>query len=177
MNPTIIPPMAASHPAETEASSFEQRLAAHAGIVRKVAASYAWTEADRADLMQEIVAALWQAWPRYDPSRTFSTWMYRVALNVAISHVRGETKRRRHHVAYDPDEHVAAIAPADHEAEEQAALLQRAMAALDPMNRALLTMHLDERSHRDIADVLGISESNVATKLSRIKERLRKALS
>lgn len=157
-------------------TAFETRLAAHAGIVRKVAASYTWTDADRADLMQDIVAALWQAWPRYDPARTFSTWMYRVALNVAISHVRGETVRRRHHVAYDPDQHGAEAEPTDHEAQEQAALLQRAMAALDPMNRALLTMHLDDRNHREIAEVLGISESNVATKLSRIKERLRKAL-
>lgn len=168
--------MPASRITSATAPAFEIRLADHAGIVRNVAASYAWTDVDRADLMQEIVAALWQAWPRYDASRTFSTWMYRIALNVAISHVRGETMRRRHHVAYDPDEHVAATAPADHEAEEQAALLQRAMQALDPMNRALLTMHLDERSHRDIAEVLGISESNVATKLSRIKECLRKAL-
>lgn len=156
--------------------SFEARLARHAGIVRKVAASYAWNAADRADLMQDIIAALWQAWPRYDPARSFSTWMYRVALNVAISQVRGETLRRRHHVAYDPDLHAAEAAPHDHEADEQNALLQRAMQALDPMSRALVLMHLDARSHREIAEVLGISESNVATKFSRIKHRLRAAL-
>lgn len=156
--------------------SFEARLARHAGIVRKVAASYAWNEADRADLMQDITAALWQAWPRYDPTRSFSTWMYRVALNVSISQVRGETLRRRHHVAYDPDLHPGEVAPHEHEAEEQNALLQQAMQALDPMSRALLLMHLDERSHREIAEVLGISESNVATKFSRIKQRLRTAL-
>lgn len=161
---------------QTASAAFEARLTAHAGIVRKVAATHAWTEADRADLMQEIVAALWQAWPRYDPTRTFSTWMYRVALNVAISHVRGETVRRRHHVAYDAEQHAAAVEPADHETQQHTALLQRAMGTLDPMNRALLTLHLDELGHREIAEVLGISESNVATKLSRIKERLRKAL-
>lgn len=157
--------------------SFEARLARHAGIVRKVAASYAWNAADRADLAQDIMAALWQAWPRYDPARAgFSTWMYRVALNVSISRVRGETLRRRRHVAYDPDVHVAEVAAHDHEADEQNALLQRAMEGLDPMSRALLLMHLDERSHREIAEVLGISESNVATKFSRIKQRLRDAL-
>ena len=155
---------------------FEARLHAYAGIVRKVAASYAWNPHDRDDLMQDIVAALWQAWPRYDPSRPFATWMYRVALNVAISQVRGETRRRRHHIAYDADLHDAAAPTAAHEDDEQLALLQQAMQSLDPMNRALLMLHLDERSHREIAEVLGISESNVGTKLTRIKAHLRAAL-
>jgi RNA polymerase sigma-70 factor (ECF subfamily) len=155
---------------------FVARLDEHAGIVRKVAASYAWHDADRADLMQDIVAALWQAWPRYDPGQAFSTWMYRVALNVAISHVRGETVRRRHHVALDAGHELAAAAAHDHEGEQHNALLQAAMENLDGMSRALLLMHLDECGHRDIAAVLGISESNVATKLGRIKDRLRKAL-
>ncbi len=159
----------------TEAG-FEARLRAHAGIVRKVAGSYAWTSHDRDDLMQDIVAALWQAWPRYDPTRPFSTWMYRVALNTAISQVRGETRRRRHHVAYDADLHDAEAPARDLEEDEQLVLLQRAMHSLDPLNRALLMLHLDECSHRDIAEVLGISESNVGTKLNRLKERLRNTL-
>lgn len=159
-----------------DAQSFQSRLTEHAGILRKVAATYAWTDADRADLMQDITTALWQAWPRYDASRPFSTWMYRVALNVSISQVRGETLRRRHHVAYDPDVHEAGIPAHDHEAEEQEARLRSAMAQLEPLNRALLLMHLDDRNHREIAEVLGISESNVATKFARIKQRLRNTL-
>lgn len=160
----------------TAESDFEARLQAHAGIVRKVAGSYAWTPHDREDLMQDIVAALWHAWPRYDATRAFSTWMYRVALNVAVSHVRDETRVRRHHVAYDAALHDAEAAPHDAEQDQQLALLQRAMQALDPLNRALLTLHLDERSHREIADVLGLSESNVGTKLNRLKDRLRAVL-
>lgn len=160
----------------TAEADFEARLHIHAGIVRKVAGSYAWNPHDRDDLMQDIVAALWQAWPRYDPSRPFATWMYRVALNVAISQVRGETRRRRHHVAYDADVHHAEAPNRDFADDEQLILLQRAMQSLDPLNRALLMLHLDERSHREIADVLGISESNVGTKLTRLKERLRNTL-
>lgn len=160
----------------TAEADFEARLRLHAGIVRKVAGSYAWNPHDRDDLMQDIVAALWQAWPRYDPSRPFATWMYRVALNVAISQVRGETRRRRHHVAYDADVHHAEAPNRDFADDEQLILLQRAMQSLDPLNRALLMLHLDERSHREIADVLGISESNVGTKLTRLKERLRNTL-
>lgn len=156
--------------------SFEYRLATHAGIVRKVAATYAWEAADRADLMQDIVAALWQAWPRFDPTRPFATWMYRIALNVAVSHVREESARRRRQVAFDAEVHVPQAPAFDAEDDEREALLRRAMDGLEPMSRALLVMHLDERSHREIADVLGISESNVATRLSRIRDRLRRAL-
>lgn len=159
-----------------DAGSFEARLQAHAGIVRKVAGSYARTAADRADLMQDIVAALWQAWPRYDRQRPFSTWMYRVALNVAVSRVRVESRRNRHHVAFDADMHDVGSNGHDHEGEQSLALLDKAMDSLDAMNRALLMLHLDDRSHREIAEVLGISESNVATRLSRLKERLRKSL-
>ena len=172
-----MPPSATSTlDCSTAETGFEARLRAHAGIVRKVAASYAWTSHDRDDLMQDIVAALWQAWPRYDPMRPFATWMYRVALNTAISQVRGEIRRRRHHVAYDVDLHDAEAPALDTEGDEQLALLQRAMHSLDPLNRALLMLHLDERSHREIAEVLGISESNVGTKLNRRKERLRNTL-
>ena len=158
------------------ATDFEARLRQHAGIIGKVAASHAWNPDDRADLSQTIIAALWQAWPRYDHDRPFSTWMYRVALNVAISHVRDETRRRRHHVSYDADLHDAASPPHDDEADRQLAMLQQAMQSLDDMNRALLMLHLDNCSHRQIADVLGISESNVGTRLNRLKERLKKSL-
>jgi RNA polymerase sigma factor (sigma-70 family) len=164
------------HRSERADDRFVALLEQHGGIVRKVAASYAWHPPDRADLMQEIVAGLWQAWPRYDEAQPFATWMYRVALNIAISHVRGETVRRRHHVALDPTLHEAAAPAHDHESDQHNALLQQAMEQLEPMSRALLLMHLDECRQRDIAAVLGISESNVATKLGRIKARLRKAL-
>lgn len=161
---------------DRDAVDFQRRLAAHAGIVRKVAATYVWNDADRADLMQDIVAALWQAWPRYDPRRPFPTWMYRVALNVAISHVRGETLRRRHHTTFDPEVHVVHAPVRDHEAEEQEHLLQRAMAGLESLDRALLLLHLDEMSHADIAEVLGTTAGNVATRLGRIRQRLRRAI-
>ena len=65
--------------------SFQTLLQAHRGIVAKVAGTYAWHPDDRDDLMQDIAAQLWRAWPNYDPARPFATWMYRIALNVAIS--------------------------------------------------------------------------------------------
>lgn len=93
-------------------AAFVARLQAHRGIAFKVAHAYARDAADRADLVQEIAVALWQAWPRYDAERPFSTWMYRVALNTALDGVRERARRLRYTVPFDettpdvPDERV-----------------------------------------------------------------------
>lgn len=154
--------------------AFGDLLAQHRGIVFKVANTYARGAEDRADLAQEIAAQLWRAWPGYDPARSFSTWMYRIALNVAISFLRNDGHRRRHAVPLDDALHVVADASAiDHEADDQVRVLHRFIASLEPLNRALLLLYLEERSTREMAEVFGISESNVTTKISRLKQRLR----
>ena len=71
-----------------DATGFTELLDRHRGILIKVAAGYAGSPDERADLMQDIVAQLWRAWPACDPARPFSTWMYRIALNVAIGDLR-----------------------------------------------------------------------------------------
>ena len=156
---------------------FADLLERHRGIVLKVAGSYASDPDDRADLAQDIAAQLWRAWPSYAPDRPVTTWMYRIALNVAISHLRGRSLRDRHHVPFDDELHAAGAHDTavedDHETGERLRLLDRVIAALPPLDRALMLLYLDERSQREIADVLGISESNVSTKLSRLKQRLR----
>lgn len=154
--------------------AFAERLQRHRGIVYKVAGSYARDPHDRDDLAQEIAAQLWRAWPKYDPAKPFSTWMYRIALNVAISHLRGETHRRRHAVAFDDALHdIAGDATDDAASADGLRMLRRFMATLEPLDRALLLLYLEERATREMAEVLGISESNVTTKISRLKQRIR----
>ena len=85
--------------------AFVDQLDRHRRMVFKVAHTYASGAADCEDLAQEIVVQLWQAYPRYDPARPFSTWLYRIALNVGISHLRREGPRRRQTVPFDPDQH------------------------------------------------------------------------
>jgi len=155
--------------------AFSDRLQRHRGIVFKVANSYARLPADRDDLAQEIAAQLWGSWPGYDPARSFTTWMYRVALNVAISHLREQTLRRRHEaVPLDDDlqdvPHGDAI---DHEHAQHMRLLQDFIRRQSPLDRALLLLYLDERPQREIAEILGITESNVSTKIGRLKQRIR----
>lgn len=155
--------------------AFSALLQRHRGIVFKVANTYARLAEDRDDLAQEIAAALWHAYPKYDPARSFSTWMYRVALNVAISHVREQSIRQRHDaVPLDDDLHdVADGGAVDHEREQHVRLLQAFIHRQPPLDRALLLLYLDDQPQREIAEILGISESNVSTKIGRLKQRIR----
>ena len=153
---------------------FQTLLEQHRKIVFKVASTYCRHAEDRRDVAQEICAQLWKAFPHYDGQRSFSTWMYRIALNVAISFVRSNRQRERH--ATDLDESID-IAIEDrtraHESDENVRALQAFIERQDPLHRALLLLYLEERSYRDIAEILGISESNVATKINRLKQRIR----
>ena len=149
---------------------FEALLQSHQGILFKVANTYCWQPDDRADLVQDIVAQLWRAWPRYDPSRTFSTWMYRIALNIAISFVRKEVRHRQASVPFDESLHETASQadPGDRLQRLQAFIARQA-----PLDRALLLLYLEDKSQREIADILGITQTNVSTKIGRLKQKIR----
>jgi len=151
---------------------FEALVDRHRGIVLKVANTYARLPEDRRDLAQDIMAQAWKSFSAWDPARPFPTWMYRVALNVAISHARG-SKNRDRHVAIDDG--VEPIHDDDdaREADDGIRMLYRCIERLDPFDRALLLLYLDEKSQREIADILGLSETNVATKIARLKLRIR----
>lgn len=151
---------------------FAELLAQHRRLVFKIVNAYARTQADREDLAQEIAIQTWRAFPSYDAARSFSTWLYRIALNVAISHVR-QTSQRRYTVPLDVEHHEMP-APADNEEPGAQGVLSAFMAELDPLNRALLVLYLEERSYREMAEILGISETNVSTKINRLKQRVRR---
>ena len=130
---------------------FEAHLEAHRGIVFKVAASYSRDREDREDLVQEIVLQLWRAFPSYQEARPFSTWMYRVALNVAITFAR-RSRPRAETLSED-------IATAQKDSRSEA--LQHCLEQLDDLSRALMLLYLEERGYAEIAEILGLSETNV----------------
>ncbi len=156
---------------------FEARLQEHRRIVLHVARLYAGPGDERHDLVQEICGQLWRAFPSYDPSRRFSTWMYRIALNTGISHLRHATARAARFEPLDDDRlaDVADDTPHRTAAAERLAELDARIAQLGPFDRALVLLYLEDRPLAEIADVLGISETNVATKIGRIKQRLRQS--
>ena len=166
--------------ADARRTRFAALLDTHRGIVFKVANSYGRTPEDRQDLAQEIAAQSWRAFSGYDPQRSFSTWLYRIALNVAISHARSVGAQAPTEPLDERHESHDGIATADdsvrHESDQRIRALYAVIDRQSPLDRALLLLWLDERSQREIGDVLGLSESNVATKLSRLKQRLREQM-
>ncbi len=156
---------------------FESLVGVHRGILLQVCHAYCRDRDDREDLAQEIALQLWRSFPRYDDRLRFSTWMYRIALNVAISHLRRERTRARH--VTTADTRLLEVAdPAAPEAPTSPALiaLNEAIASLDPLSRALVLLNLDGYDHAAIAEVLGIGVSNVGTRLHRVKRALRERL-
>ena len=167
---------ARAHPTRPD-DAFLARLEAHKRILYKVASGWCRDRADRDDLLQEMVVQLWRSFDRYDDRMPFSTWAYRIALNVAISFRRRETRRERDLVPLD--RFGLDVADADRVLAEVSADVARMLhrvAALEPLDRALVLLHLEGHGHAEIGATLGISEGSVATRLGRIKERLRREM-
>ncbi len=156
---------------------FEALLQEHRGIIYRLTTTFARHEEDRQDLAQEITIQLWRSFANYDESRAkFSTWLYRIALNVAISQLRRKAPSNltepldRQHLDRIP------ARPTDPGEDERLPALRAFIEQLDPLNRALILLYLEDRPYAEIADILGITETNVATKLNRIKQKLKKEL-
>lgn len=153
-------------------AEFVALLEGHRRLIFKVANTYGRGGADIEDLAQEIAAQSWRAFPTYDPTRSFSTWLYRIALNVAISWLRAEGPRRRRSVPFETDLHDSAVSNAL-DADDGSRILRGFIDSQGPLDRALLLLYLEERPTGEIADILGITATNVTTKINRLKERLR----
>jgi len=156
-------------------AEFVRLLEEHKKILYRVVNGYCSNPSNRKDLAQDIVVQLWKAFDRYDDAKRFSTWMYRIALHVAISWYRSETRRAKSTMPFEEFVlEIAAEEPNDGRADEDIRRLERYIERLDELNRALIILYLDGNPYETIAEILGISATNVATKLSRIKQRFRR---
>jgi RNA polymerase sigma factor (sigma-70 family) len=153
---------------------FQSRIEEHKKILYKICNSYCRDRDARDDLAQEIIIQLWQSFGKYDESRRFSTWMYRIALNVAISFYRREKTRTRHVIS--DEEHLLEAANETESQSEEIRILYQFIEGLDPLNKALVLLDLDGNNYQEIAEVVGISETNVATKISRLKSKMKQEL-
>ena len=155
-------------------AEFLQLIQDNKGILFKISNSYCRNRDDREDLIQEIIYQLWKSAQRFDNTRKFSTWMYRIALNVAISYYR-QQRRSGLRISFGGDLHLMELAdsPAEPDTQEKISLLQQFISEQSELDKALMILYLEERPYREIAEILGITETNVATKLSRIKGRLK----
>lgn len=142
----------------------------HEALIFRIANSYCKDSEARKDLFQEIVLQLWRAWPRYDATFALTTWMYRIGLNVAISYLRKETSRRKKHDGFAWEEQVQDSA--EDPTEEKIARLYAFINDLGPLDKAIMILHLDEKKHAEIAEITGISPTNVSTRFYRIRKKL-----
>jgi RNA polymerase sigma-70 factor (ECF subfamily) len=150
--------------------AFLDLLQPNVAIIHKVIRLYAEDEEDRRDLYQEVVCQAWSAWERFEGQSKFSTWLYRVALNTALTF----DKRRRRKVP-EPVEGQALVPPPSvaYEARE---LLYWAMSCLGEIDRMIILLHLEGYDHPEIAGITATNANHIAVKIHRIKKRLTEIL-
>lgn len=148
----------------------------HKKIIYKVVNSYCRNKEDRSDLEQEIIIQLWNSFDKYNPQYKYSTWMYRIALNVAISFYRKEKKwfSRNGHFNEELISNTIEESEYDRELDQDINLLHEFIDNLNELNKALMLLYLEDKPYNEIAEILGITKTNVATKVSRLKQKLNK---
>lgn len=155
--------------------NFVTELERHQNIVHKVCRIYTSNKDQHNDLFQEITIQLWKAYPKFRGDSKFSTWMYRVALNTAITLYR---KSKRRVKTQDYESVIFKITSEDYDdtEEEQLKIMYKAIKQLSDIEKALIFLYLEDKNYREIAQTIGITEVNARVKMNRIKTKLKKIL-
>lgn len=157
---------------ENNEARFIQLIEEHKAMLFKICRIYQDDEADRDDLIQEMILQLWVAFGSFQGRSKFSTWMYRVALNTAIVFFRKQKRRPDSEQLPEKLDHLQAEAT-DTEKDEQLALFYKAIQQLNKVEKALIFLYMEDQPYEDIALNLGISEINVRVRLNRTKNKLK----
>lgn len=150
-------------------TTFIKLLEENKGIIHKISMMYTLNLTDKEDLYQEICLQLWRSYRSYRADSKFSTWLYRVALNTAISSVRKD-RRRLETVQLDQAEHFVSRESGK---AEMTRMLFKAVAKLNKVDKAIILLWLEEKEYAEISEIMGISLSAVSVRLVRIRERLK----
>ncbi|WP_298424462.1 RNA polymerase sigma factor [uncultured Kordia sp.] len=155
--------------------SFVTELERNQNIVHKVCRIYTSNKEQHNDLFQEITIQLWKAYPKFRGDSKFSTWMYRVALNTAITLYR---KSKRSVKTQDYESVIFKITSEDYDdtEEEQLKIMYKAIKQLSDIEKALIFLYLEDKNYKEIAETIGITEVNARVKMNRIKTKLKKIL-
>lgn len=156
-------------PQEAE-QQFEQHIKANELLIYKVCRMYAYTAADREDLFQEIVIQLWNAYPKFRGESKFSTWLYRVALNTAITGLR---KKKNFIESREPAQLPEEITDENTGREDELLQLHQAIGQLNQVEKAIVVLYMEDKSYEEMEEIMGMSQGNLRVKMNRIKEKLR----
>ncbi len=156
-------------------NKFAGELEKNQGIIHKVCRTYTNNDAAHKDLFQEITIQLWKAYPKFRGDSKFSTWMYRVAFNTAISLYRKSKRSIETTQIYDNLKELE-YQDYDDSKDKQLKLLYKAIHSLNDIEKALALLYLEDKSYKEIAITLGISEVNARVKMNRTKTKLKNIL-
>lgn len=143
------------------------------GIVHKVCGMYCDDEEDRKDLFQEILINLWKSYSSFRGDSKFSTWMYRVSLNVAIQRLR-KTNKKKEDTTHPVDFDEIALPQKETLPEKELHMMHTAINQLSDVEKAIVMLYLEEKGNEEIAEIVGISQNYVRVKMTRIREKLKK---
>ena len=152
---------------------FIDRVMGAQGIVHKVCGMYCDNREDRKDLFQEILINLWKSYPSFRGDSKFSTWMYRVSLNVAIQRLR-KTNKKKEDATQPIDFDEIAYPTKESLPEKELKMMYAAINRLSDVEKALVMLYMDEKGNEQIAEIMGISQNYVRVKMTRIREKLKK---
>ncbi|WP_280744694.1 MULTISPECIES: sigma-70 family RNA polymerase sigma factor [unclassified Parabacteroides] len=149
--------------------AFLQMVQENERLIYKVCSFYVSEEYPMADLYQDVICNLWTGFPKFRSESSFSTWIYRIALNTCISGLRKVMKKPES----IPVSALQEVLVEPENISEQLKEMYRLIHQLKTMERAIVLLYLEEKSYQEIADITGLTVSNVATKLKRSKQKLR----
>lgn len=144
----------------------------HKGIIYKIVNSYCQEKEDRQDLLQEIIIQLWQSFDNYNIQFKLSTWIYQIALNTSISFYRKNKKHNQKRTELSKIFEESLVADEPFQEDPNLSKLQAFIQELKEIDKALILLYLDRLSQKEIAEIIGITPTNVGTKLNRIKKNL-----
>lgn len=154
---------------------FLEKITENCLIIHKVCNVYGNSDEGRKDLMQEITLQLWKAYPSFKAESKFSTWMYRVALNTAITNIR-KSKRNPIIEAFSEQQHEIIEKEDIPDLDEEINRLYRAIGRLNDIEKGIILLYLEKKSYAEIGDIVGLSEKNISVKIVRIKAKLKKLM-
>ena len=153
--------------------AFSELIQKNQAIIHKITRVYENGWADREDLFQEICLQLWKSYPNFREEAQFSTWMYRVALNTAISNIR----KNKNSLSFEPLRDTDRISDEKSDEKEKLKLLYHTISKLNRIDKAIILLWLEEKNYEEIATIIGTSKTNVSVKLVRIKRKLEELVS
>lgn len=153
---------------------FLELISEHQDLIRKVAAMYYKNKADQEDAFQEILVNLWKAYPTFRGESKITTWMYRVALNTVISGFR-KASNRVHRNRSDVNISDELVKPErENVSNEDIDVLYQSIERLTDIEKAVIMLYMEEKTYDDIAEIMGMTRTNVGVKINRIKKKLQK---